>query len=97
MWSTGRDVAQSESADRKCAGWNTVGVGYSTRSYKMYKTTSSNYKRHTTEGENAARFQRPRLSGNKNALCFSLWGFAGMRSERQPAEPLETCRVLSPR
>lgn len=52
----GCDVKQSESADRKCAGFNIVRIGYGTRSYKMYKTPSSNYKQHTLEEKNVPCF-----------------------------------------
>lgn len=34
-------MQNSESADRKCAGFNTVRADYTTRSYKMYKTAPS--------------------------------------------------------
>lgn len=64
------DVKQSESADRKCAGLTPSGLGYNTRSYKMYKTPSSNYKQNTLEEKNVPCFKRFQVSGK--TICASV-------------------------
>lgn len=38
-------------AKQEVRRFNTVRLGYSTRSYKMYKTSSSNYKQRTVEAK----------------------------------------------
>lgn len=88
--------------------FNTVRIGYSTRSYKMYKTPSSNYKQHTSEGRNVPCFKWFQISGKKQSvLMFALWYFCHWCNlcalagwiEHSPTrwEPLETWCILSPR
>lgn len=84
--------------EKEVCRFNTVRVGYSTRSYKMYKTPSSNYKQHTSEGKKTShvsngyrRLEKPSVLTVPYAISVPF------QAELSWREPLETRCVLSPR
>lgn len=69
---TGCDVKRRVSADRRqeVCRCDTIRTGYSTRSYKMYKTQSSNYKHHALGGGKSPMFQM--VSNIWKTICASV-------------------------